>query len=428
MSHHTFEIENLTKLEARAKLTVEFEGKEIDDVNLEVQESSRYFEAFLTNRKYHEAASISQKICGICSVVHTIGSLKAVEDAFDIQPSEQTIDLRRLLLISGHLHSHVVHLYFMALPDYLGFESILQMSSKRHDDVHRALRLEKTSTDIIRLIGGRPVHPVSAVIGGFTEVPNKEKLETILKKFKEMKEDAKKTAEMFMKFKTPKFENNSIQCALVKDKEYPLYDGKIVTLDGLEFEAKDYLKYISEHVKYYSTAMHSRFRGKNMMVGALARLNINYKYLSDDAKELLIKSGIRLPSLSPFMNNLAQTIELVHFVDKGIEITKKLLKSGLKKEKIKIKPKAGEGIMVAEAPRGPLYYHYRIDKKGLIKYTNIITPTSQNLESIENDIKQLLPRVMHLPREKMVLELEKLIRAYDPCISCPTHFLEVKFV
>ena len=428
MSHHTFEIKNLTKIEARAKLTVKFKEKKVDEVNLEVQESSRYFEAFLTNRKYNEVASISQKICGICSVAHTIGSLKAIEDALNIQPSQQTIDLRKILMIGGHLHSHVVHLYFMALPDYLGFESILEMSSKRHDDVHRALRLEKNSTDIIRIIGGRPIHPVSAKIGGFTEVPNKEKLETLLKKFKELKEDVKKTAELFMSFKTPDFENNTIQCALKRDKEYPLYDGKITTLDGIEFEAKDYQKYVTEHVKYYSTAMHSRFKGKNLMVGALARLNINHKYLSDDAKELLNSSGIKLPCFSPFMNNFAQSIELVHFVDKGIEITEKLLKSILKKEKIKIKLREGEGIMATEAPRGILYHHYRVNKNGVIKYANIITPTSQNLESIENDIKEFLPRIMHLSREKMILELEKLIRAYDPCISCPTHFLEVEFV
>jgi sulfhydrogenase subunit alpha len=428
MSHHTFEIENLTKVEARAKLTVEFEGEDIASVNLDVLESSRYFEAFLQGRKYSEATSITQKICGICSVAHTIGALRAVEDAMNVKVSEHTVDLRKLLLYAGQLHSHIVHLYFMAMPDYVGCEDVLEMSEKRHEDVHRGLRLQKLSTEILRVIGGRPVHPVSSVVGGFTDVPTKQRLETVLKKFKEMKKDAMITAKQFMKFKVPLFENNSVQCALIKSKEYPLYDGRIRTLDGIEYEGKDYLDYITEHVRYSSTAMLSRFKGKTMMVGSLARVNTNYKYLSDDAKDILVSSGLRIPSYSPFKNNLAQAIEMVHFVDKGMEITQKLMKERVKKEKIKIKPKAGSGVAVLEAPRGPLYHHYEIDKKGLITHADIITPTSQNIESIENDIKEYMPRVSNKPREKMKLELEKLIRAYDPCISCPTHFLELEII
>jgi len=428
MSHHTFEIKNLTKVEARAKLSIKLEDNEVKEANLEITEASRYFEAMLRGRKYNEAASLTQRICGICSVAHTIASLKSIEDALKIQPSEKTIDLRKLLLIGGHLHSHVVHLYFLALPDYLGFESILEMSSKRHEEVHRALRLEKISTDIIRLIGGRPIHPVAAEIGRFTDVPTKEKFETILNKFKEMKGDAKKTVELFMSFKTPDFQNGTRQYALKKQGDYPLYDGKICTTDGIEFEPKDYKKYLTEYMKKYSTAINARFNGERLMVGSLARLNLNYKNLSDDAKKMLNSSGIKLPNYSPYMNNLAQAIEIVHFVDKGIEITENLLSSGLQKEQIKIKPKEGIGITAIEAPRGVLYHHYKLDKNGVIQYANIITPTEQNLDSIENDIKKIFPTLSHLPKEKITLELEKLIRAYDPCISCPTHFLEVKFV
>jgi len=428
MSHHTFEIKNLTKVEARAKLSIKLEDNEVKEANLEITEASRYFEAMLRGRKYNEAASLTQRICGICSVAHTIASLKSIEDALKIQPSEKTIDLRKLLLIGGHLHSHVVHLYFLALPDYLGFESILEMSSKRHEEVHRALRLEKISTDIIRLIGGRPIHPVSAEIGRFTDVPTKEKLETMLKKFKEMKEDAKKTAELFMSFKTPDFQNGTRQCALKKEGDYPLYDGKIFTTDEIEFEPRNYKKYLTEYMKKYSTAINVKFDNERLMVGSLARLNLNYKNLSDDANELLNSSGIKLPSYSPYLNNFAQAIELVHFIDEGIKITENLLSSGLKKEQIKIKPNAGVGITAIEAPRGVLYHHYKLDKNGVIQYANIITPTEQNLDSIENDIKKIFPTLSHLPKEKITLELEKLIRAYDPCISCPTHFLEVKFV
>jgi len=428
MSHHTFEIKNLTKVEARAKLTIKLEDKEVKEANLQITEASRYFEAMLRGRKYNEAASITQRICGICSVAHTIASLKSVERALKIQPSQNTIDLRKLLLIGGHLHSHLVHLYFLSLPDYLGFESILEMSSEKHELVHRALRLEKISTDIIRIIGGRPIHPVSADIGRFTDVPNKEKLETMLNKFKEMKEDAIKTAELFMSFKTPDFQSITRQCALKKVGDYPLYDGKVSTIDGFEYDPKDYKKYLKEYMKKYSTAINVRFNDERLMVGSLARFNLNHKNLTDDAKELLNSSGMKLPNHSPYMNNLAQAIEIVHFIDRGVEITEKLLSSGLKKEQIKIKPKGGVGIIAVEAPRGVLYHHYKLDKNGIIQYANIITPTEQNLDSIENDIKRIFPTIFHLPKKRITLELEKLIRAYDPCISCPTHFLEVEFI
>jgi coenzyme F420-reducing hydrogenase alpha subunit len=302
------------------------------------------------------------------------------------------------------------------------------MTSKRHEEVHRALRLEKISTDIIRLIGGRPIHPVAADIGRFTDVPTKEKLEMVLKKFKEMKEDAGKTAKLFMSFRTPNFQNLTRQCALKKEGDYPLYDGKICTTDGIEFDPKNYKKYLTEYMKKYSTAVNIKFNDECLIVGSLARLNLNYKNLSDDAKELLNSSRIKLPSYSPYLNNLAQAIELVHFIDEGIKITENLLSFNLKKEQIKIKPNVGVGITAIEAPRGVLYHHYKLDKNGVIQYANIITPTEQNLDSIENDIKKIFPTISHLPREKITLELEKLIRAYDPCISCPTHFLEVKFV
>ena len=206
-----------------------------------------------------------------------------------------------------------------------------------------------------------------------------------------------------------------------------MYDGIISTIDGFEFDPNDYKKHLTEYMKKYSTAINVRLDDERLMVGSLARLNLNHQNLSDNAKKLLNSSGIKLPSYSPYVNNLAQAIETVHFVDRGIEITEKLLSSNLKKEHVKIKPKGGVGRIAVEAPRGVLYHHYKLDKNGVIQYANIITPTEQNTDSIEHDIMQLFPQISHLPKAKITLELEKLIRSYDPCISCPTHFLEVKF-
>jgi coenzyme F420-reducing hydrogenase alpha subunit len=316
----------------------------------------------------------------------------------------------------------------MALPDYLGYGNALAMVSERKEDVERAFRLQTNATNIVTAIAARALHPMTAKLGRFTIVPTKEKLENILQKLKGMKDDARKTAELFASLKIPEFENKTQYLALIKGKDYPLYDGKISSLEGIEFNPQDYRKFLKEEIKIYSTAKHVSFNEKNFMVGALARLNINHKYLSDTAKELLEKSGIKLPSYNPFVNNFAQALEIVHFLDKGIEIVEDFLATGLKSEEIEIKPREGEGIAVGEAPRGVLYHHYSLDNNGIIKYANIITPTAQNLKNAEEDIKKFLPNILSLPKNKIVLELEKLIRAYDPCISCSTHFLEVKFI
>jgi len=426
LSHKSFELDNITKIEGNTKLSVEIDNNQVKDVRLEVFESSRFFEALTKGRRYHECAVITQRICGICSFIHTITSLKAMENLLDVKISEESRKLRELLIIAGNIHSHVVHLYFMSLPEYLGYESAIEMSEKDHEQIHRALRLKNLGSSIGKIIGGRMIHPVTPCIGGFWNFPDKEKLEIALEKFKKSRKDAKKLVETTYKIKYPDLETKSNFFALRKDGEYQLYDGIITSLDGIDFEPENYDQYLEEEVNYNSTAKRCKIKDQNFMVGALARLNINHQFLSDQAKIFLKRSGVKLPCRNPYYNNFAQALEVLHFIDKGIKLTEELLDSNLKNNRVETKPKKGRGIATCEAPRGLLFHDYTINGNGIIQKTNVITPTVPNLVSMEQDLKELLTQIIDQPKEEMISHSEKLIRAYDPCISCATHFLELE--
>jgi coenzyme F420-reducing hydrogenase alpha subunit len=128
------------------------------------------------------------------------------------------------------------------------------------------------------------------------------------------------------------------------------------------------------------------------------------------------------------MNNIARAVEVIHYIDEVASALERLLGAGLAEERPEVKMRAGEGIAATEAPRGTLYYHFKLNGEGRIEYADIITPTAQNLENMEEDLRALAPKLLELPRKEMVLILEELIRAYDPCITCSTHLLQVKLV
>ena len=305
------------------------------------------------------------------------------------------------------------------------------MAKNRPEDVKRALRMRKLANDLIEVIGGRLIHIFTPIVGGFSSLPSRGKLEELLKRFKEVGDDVQATVNLLGTIDLPEFERETEYLALAKKGTYPVYDGdEVASTDGPSFPVANYREQIKEFLVPYSTAKHSihQTTGKSFSVGSLARLNINRKYLSDNAKETIDRIGVKFPSSNPFMNNVARTVEVVHYIDEITGILEKLLEAGLKEEELKIRIKAEEGVAATEAPRGTLYYHFKLDGKGKIEYANIVTPTAQNLENIEGDIRAIVPQFLSFPKDKLVLNLEELIRAYDPCITCSTHFLEVKFV
>ena len=413
-------LDHLAKVEGHASLVLKIEKSKVVKCELQVIEGARLFEELIKGRNYKDVQEIVSRICGICSCAHTIAAVKAIEDALNINVSEQTKVLRELLTLGERIRSNVTHLYFLALPDYLGYDSSLSMLKKHKNIVRHALKLMKLGNEIITVLGGREIHPLNIQVGGITKLPSKKDVDELLKKLKNAEKDFIKTANYFLKLKYPKFERETDYFSLYKENDYVSVGNALISKRGI-IKKENYKEHIKEMFEEYSTAKFAVKEGKSYMVGALARLNNNYRFLDNYTKSLLKN---KIPSNNPFYNNIAQAIELVYLNKKAINILKNF---DFKDEDMKeAKFKDGHGISAVEAPRGVLFHEYKI-KNGIIKYANIITPTVQNLRRMEEDIKAYVESLLDKSKEEIVLNIEKLIRAYDPCFSCSAHFLEVKW-
>lgn len=421
---HTINLNHITKIEGHAKLKIEIERNKVKKCELSSIEGSRYFEGLVKGKKYFEAHEITSRICGICSCAHTVAANMAVENALGVESTEQTKQLNMLLMLGERVRSHAAHLYFLALPDYLGYESAISMLPKYKKQVHSALQMMKAGNNLVRVVGGRDMHPVAAGVGGYRSIPKKKDLENLSSEFEQLKKTATKTAELFSKLRLYDYEHDCEFFSLSSNIEYALLKGSLVS-EKSRFQPWEYLDYFKEYHTKYSTANFVVKDNKPYMTGALARINNNYAMLSKDAKKAIEGSRIKFPNKNPFTNNFAQAVELIHCMDEVIRIIKELEP---KKETI-AKPHnlSGRGIAAIEVPRGLLFHDYTI-KDGVIQKANIITPTAQNLKIMEDEIKEMLPGLLKLKKEEKInMEIEKLIRAYDPCFSCSSHFLEVQW-
>ena len=412
----------LPRVEGHLMFTVDVKT---GNAQVEVMEGVRLFEGFVRGRKYDEVPYIVSRICGLCPCSHNLCAIKAIEDAFEIQPSEQTIKLRKLIVFGEVIQSHLAHLYLLALPDYMGVKDVFDIYKKYPEEVKIGLKLRENANYMLEVVGGRPVHPISTTINGFLKIPTQTQLKELLNKMKESVEYAVKTVELFAKLEIPNFERKTEYVALKNENEYGLYDGKVVSSEGLNVESKDYMETVVETVKPYSTAKFSHRNGKPFYVGALARVNLNKDQLNENAKKLMENMRLNFPSYNPYHNNLAQALEVVHCVEESIRILEELLSTGLKNEKGEVKVKPGKGGSVVEAPRGVLYHSYVFDEEGYVKEASVLTPTAQNVANMEEDIRVILPTISSLPRKQMIRKIESLIRAYDPCISCSVHLTQI---
>ncbi len=426
-------LDHITKIEGHAKLHVQVKGGEVQAVEMDVFEGTRFFEGIVKTRRYDEASPLTSRICGVCSVVHSVTALQAIENGIGIQPSQATVDLRELMHIGGILQSHLLHLYFLALPDYLGFGDALSMAPQKPEEVKRGIKMKRLGNEIIRVIGGREVHPITQRLGGFTRLPTQADLQFLKTQIDATIEDAKKTAELFSSLKYPQFERETNYLALVRPDKYALLGGKLACEGEVPILEEDYAKHLDEYVTPYSTAKFVTLNGKSYANGALARLNIKREKLCGNAKEALEnakQNGINFPSKNPFHNNFAQAVEVLHLLCHASELIENLDLAGEfpvpPAEPPRTLPEHARGVSVTEAPRGLLFHDYTIEKDGSISWANIITPTCQNLRNMEDDVKAYIPALLDKPEKEIVFELEKLVRAYDPCISCSTHFLDVK--
>ncbi|MBR9676497.1 Ni/Fe hydrogenase subunit alpha [Candidatus Woesearchaeota archaeon] len=418
-------LNHICKVEGHANLELEIEGSRVKKCNLEAVEGSRFFEGLIIGRKYDDISEMVSRICGICSVGHTVVSLKATENAFGVKVTRQTEVLRELMTIGERIRSHATHLYFLCLPDYAGYSSALDMAPKYKKEIGRALEIVKVGNKLVRVIGGREMHPFTSIVGGFTKSINQEEKEDLIKSLKTILPEATKTFDLFSKLKYPSLNRDREHMSLKQIDEFPLLSGIIVSDKGFNTSPNTYASFIKENFDLYSTSKFALKDNKEFVVGALSRLNNNYKLLEGSADRLLKKSGVKIPNNNPFINIVAQAVELVHWVEQGIVLLEKT--EFFEEAPVNFKPKKSRGVATIEVPRGLLYHYYEYDKSGHITKANIITPTVQNLKSMESDIRILVSQILNKKKEDIILDVEKLIRAYDPCFSCSTHFLRVKW-
>lgn len=423
--HKDFDIniEQISKTEGHADLEVKVRNGKVEDVKLKISENKRFYTQGIRNKVFSGVPSLVSRICGTCSIAHMTCSIEAVEKALNIQPSQQTILLRKLTMYGLMIRDHAMHLYFFVLPDLFNKDSVLDFDESQKHLVEQAFRVKGAGNNLSKLVAGRAVHATYEQIGYFSNIPKKEDINRIVNELKIARNDVLSLIQLLhdCDFNFTR-ETNFVALAT---PDFSFLEGEIKSSNGLAIAEEDYWDYLNRVVIPYSQATGFQFEGKEYMVGALARLALNKDALHKDTKRDAAKSLALFPSFNVYHNNLAQAIEILHSIDHSIEI----LESNEFKEEAKpeVKIKAGKGIGVVEAPRGTLYHMIDLDKDGKIRYGNFVIPTAQNQIKMENDIKFLIPQIIDKDKHEIQHELEKLIRAYDPCMSCASHFLKIKW-
>lgn len=428
------DLKYLTRVEGHGNIVVNAENGNIEKCEWQVIEAPRFFESMVVDRSWKELHHITSRICGICSIAHTLASLRATESAMDTEISEQDTLLRKIALHGENVQSHVLHVGYLALPDFMGAGSVISLASSHPEEVKTVIRLHRLANHISALIGGRTTHPQRFVPGGLTKVPTQEELENLRERLENSVEDLEALAGLLkdLESKLPAFTRETEFISLTSKEEYALYEGSLASTDTGIVSDEDYLDYTREYIVPQSTAKYAKHNRESYMVGALARLNNNYDQLTPMAKEISEMFDLKPITHKPFMNNIAQLVEVVHSIEDSMGIVDELLDRGLEAQEPYHQPdvdvKAGRGIGAVEAPRGLLVHDYTYDDEGNCTEANAVIPTNQNHGNIQKDMEKMVPKMLDEPEEDIEHNLEMLVRAYDPCISCSAHYLDVEFV
>lgn len=413
----------IAKIEGHGTLNINFKQNQ---AKLQIEEGERLIEGIMLGRAYYDAPFITSRICGVCPIAHHTGAILALEDALNIKIERTTQNLRKLLVCAQMIQSHTLHLYFLALSDYLDANSTLSLAESKPKIFKNALKLKKVSDHIADCVAGRNVHPITPTIGGFLSIPTKTNLKELLSEINESISAVLETIKLFSSISYPKLQNQTRYLSLANSRDYITISDTIEVSSGETFHKKNYEKNIIETVCKDSPAKYSKYNGKPFMLGALSRLSMNAHKLNSEAKDLYKKYKQRLgnfPAYNSFHNNFAQAVEIVHFHQEAKKLTEKLInnKYYCYKKPQKPKLKRTEGYGIVEAPRGILYHYYEITSTGKISECNIITPTAQSLNNLEADCQVLMEQTKNLSSKERTHLIEMLIRAYDPCITCSVH-------
>ncbi|MDI7274641.1 MAG: Ni/Fe hydrogenase subunit alpha [Anaerolineae bacterium] len=428
MSSFDVDVHYVTRVEGHGNLRARVRDGRLEECKWEIPEAPRFFEAMIRGRPYYDAPPLTSRICGICSIGHTLASIQGIENAIGFVPGEQTLLLRTLLKHGETVQSHILHAYYLVAPDLVGAPSVVPLATSHREVVLRAVRLHRLANEWCDLIGGRTTHPNRAVVGGWTKLPSADDLRTLRQRISDALPDVEATVELFRALPVPAFERETEYLALSKPGEYAWYGGDIASTDGDVTPLSEYRRKVKEFIVPHSTAKRTRGNRSSYAVGALARVNVNYGQLSPLASRAAQALGIKPVTCNPYLNTAAQVVEVAHVMEDSLQVIDRLLDRGLREEGYAVQVRPGTGVGGVEVPRGTLYHEYTVDADGKITDANLIIPTGQNHQNIEEDLQALVLTLVGKSREEITLAMEMLVRSYDPCISCSTHLLEVEFV
>ena len=424
-------VEHITRVEGHGNIVVNAKDGKVEKVEWQVPEAPRFFEAMIRGRSYEDVQLITSRICGICSISHSLVAIKAVENAIGIEVSEQTDKIRRLMHYSEQLQSHVLHVGYLVAPDLFGVKSVVPLVGMAKEAVLTIVKAHRLANEWSEMLGGRITHPFTITPGGFTKLPSEQQLLELKETLTNLVPDLMTIVDVVLSVasQVPNFSRETEYVSLREDKFYSFYDGQIVSTDGHTEDICNWESVANEYVSDKSTAKWAKWHRGSYAVGALARFNNNYEQLTDVAKGIAKKCGLEKGCCNPYMNSIAQLAECGEIVVCSLAIIDDLLSTSIKQEKVDGKPKkAGHGDAGIEAPRGILFHSYDFDENGICLGGNLCIPTNQNHGNIQLDFEKLVPEILDEGEDAVRQKLEMLVRSYDPCISCSTHILDVQFI
>jgi coenzyme F420-reducing hydrogenase alpha subunit len=421
-----FDVGMVTRVEGEGSLHLRVRGGLVEEAHLAIFEAPRYFEELVVGRTPNDVIDIVARICGICPIAYQMSAVHAFEDLFGVAIAPETRRLRRLLYCGEWIESHALHVYLLHAPDFLGYPSAVHLARDNRAVVEQGLALKRTGNSIVKLLGGRPIHPVSVRVGGFSRAPRRAEVAALRPALEQAVEQAEATVRLVAGLTAPSFEREPRLVALRHPAEYPFNDGRIVSSDGLDLPIGGWDAAFDEQHVAWSNALQARMNGGGRyLLGPSARVTLDAAQLHPRAAALLAEIGLADEiRRNPYWSIAARAIELVHATAEALEIADTYVPPDRPREPWVARP--GSAAWSSEAPRGLLFHRYEVDDRGLVSAARIVPPTSQNQVAIEADLAEFAPSVLRLPHEEATLRLEQLIRSYDPCISCATHFLDLR--
>jgi sulfhydrogenase subunit alpha len=421
----TIKTDYLARVEGEGAMLVRIENGRVVEVKLNIYEPPRFFEAFLRGRAFSEAPDITARICGICPIAYQMSSVQAMEQACGIEVGGQLRALRRLIYCGEWIESHALHVFMLHAPDFLGYESAIEMARDMPELVAKALELKKTGNELMTVVGGREVHPINVRVGGWYRTPRKRELAPLVEKLERAREIALEAVQITAGFNFPDYQQDYEFVALSEPDEYPIDRGRIVSNRGLDIDVSEYDEHFVEDHVSWSNALQSRIIERDSyLCGPLARYALSADRLSPLAQQAAKEAGLDPSERNPFRSIVVRCVELVYATDEALRLIAEYEEPDA--PSVEFEPRAGVGYGCTEAPRGICYHRYELDAEGTILDAKIVPPTSQNQRTIEEDLRGVVERSLDMPDEELGLLCEQTIRNYDPCISCATHFLKLE--